>query len=126
MDSPRAEGVAGAWASPASRPSSPSLERREDGESCVLGEYPWNQVDLRADSACEPVAVAVVGLDAAVLVDRADAVPGLDRVGDDVPAIDDREAMADEERGPVGDKLGPPVVQDSPQRVVFVLRRGGA
>src|SRR6266536_748635 len=126
MDSPRADGVAGAWASPASRPSSPSLKRREYGEGCVLGEYLWNQVDPRADSAGEPVAVAVDGLDAALLVDRADAVPGLDRVGDDVPAIDDREAMADKERGPVGDQLGPAVVQDGSQRLVLLPRRAGA
>ena len=96
--------------SPAVRSLSRSLERREDGEGCVLGEYPRNQVDLRADSAGEPVPVAVDGLDAAPLVDRADAVPGLDRVGDDVPALDDREAVADKERGPVSDQLGPAVV----------------
>jgi hypothetical protein len=59
------------------------------------------------------VAVAVDGLDAALLVEGADAVPGRDRVGDDVPPIDDREAVANEERGPVGDQLGPAVVQDS-------------
>src|SRR5205823_240500 len=113
-------------ASAAARSSSRSLERREDGEGCVLGECLRNQVDLRTDSAGEPVAVAVVGLDAALLVGCADAVPGLDRVGDDVRALDDREALANEERGPVGDQLGPAVVQDSPERVVLLLRRAGA
>src|SRR4029453_8886218 len=72
--SPRALGPA----SPAPRSSSPSLQRREDREGCVLGEYLRNQVDLRADSAGQPVAVAVDGLDAALLVDGADAVPGRD------------------------------------------------
>jgi hypothetical protein len=47
----------------AARSWSPSLERREDGVGCVLGEYLRNQVDLRADSAGEPVAVTVDGLD---------------------------------------------------------------
>src|SRR6266516_1160570 len=128
MDSPWPEGVADAWGQRLRNPDlrRPSLERREDGEGCVLGEYLRNQVDLRADSAGEPVAVAVDGLDPALLVDRADAVPGLDRVGDDVPAIDDREAMADKERGPVRDQLSPAVIQDSPQRVVLLLRRAGA
>jgi hypothetical protein len=51
----------------------PSLQRREDGEGRVLGEYLRNRVDLRADSAGQPLAVAVVGLVAALLVDRADA-----------------------------------------------------
>src|SRR6266511_3587994 len=128
MESPSADGVRRCLGarSPVPRSSSPSLKRREDGEGCVLGEYLRNQIDLRADSAGEPVAVAVDRLDAALLVDRADTVPGLDRVGDDVRAIDDREAVADEERRPVGDQLGPAVVQDSPQRVVLLLRRAGA
>ena len=103
-----------------------SLKRREDGESRVLGEYLRNQVDLRADSAGEPVTVAVGGLDAPLLMNDADAVPGRDRVGDDVAPIGDREAVADEERGPVGDQLGTAVVEDSSQGVILLLRRAAA
>src|SRR5207248_1542034 len=51
--------VMGRPASPAPRSSSRSFERREDGKRCVPGENLGNQVNLRADSAGEPVAVAV-------------------------------------------------------------------
>src|SRR6266496_1849857 len=102
-----------------------SLERREDGIGRVLAEYLRNQVDLGADSAGQPVPVAADGLDATLLIDGANAVPGRDRVGDDVPPLDDREAVAGKECGPVGDQLGPAVVEDSPQRMILRLRRAG-
>jgi hypothetical protein len=64
------------------------------------------------------VAVAVGGLDGALLVYRADAVPGVDRVGDNVAAIDDPKPVADKERRPVGNQVSAAVVRDSPQRMV--------
>src|SRR6266540_1892890 len=107
-------------------PSRKSSTHREHGEGSVVGQYVRDGVDLRADSLGDPPAVAVGGLDAALIVDGADAVPGRHRLGDDVPTIDDREPLSGKERGPIGYQLRPAVVQDGPERMVILDRRAGA
>src|SRR6266545_276567 len=89
--------------------SCPGLLGAQYGVGAVRGE----------DAVGEPPAVTAGDLAVSPFVDGPGVLPRWQRLAEDVPALDDPEAMAGEERGPVGHQLGAGVVQHRPQRPIL-------
>jgi hypothetical protein len=91
----------------------------EHGEGTVRGEDPRDPLEASGDAVDEPLAVATGDLAVTPFVDGPGVLPGGQRLADDVPALDDPEAVAGKDRGQVGYELGAGVVEHGPKRPIL-------
>ena len=95
------------------------LVSAEHGEGAVRGEDQRDPHEASGDAVDEPLAVATADLAVAPFVDGSGVLPGGECLADDVPALDDPEAVAGEDRGPIGHELGAGVVEHGPKRPIL-------
>jgi len=101
------------------------LVSAERGEGAVRGEDPRDPLEASGDAVNEPLAVAMTDLAVTPFVDGPGVLPGGRRLADDVLALDDPEAVASEDRGPVGHQLRAGVVEHGPEHPILCGRGVG-
>ena len=85
----------------------------------MRGEDAGDLLEAGEDAVGEPPAVTAGYPAVAPLVDGPGVLPGRQCLAEDVPALDDPEAVTGEELGPVAHQFGAGVVQHRPQRPIL-------